>query len=55
MCNHRLWPDVEEVVCHRADPHEAGTGCLYVADTPSGRVADLVNGSRQTADWPVAG
>ena len=56
MCNHRLWPDVAAVVCRRADEHEPGTGCLYVADTPSGRVSEWVNGptpARET--WPYAG
>ena len=56
MCNHQLWPDVAAVVCRRTDPHEPGTGCLYVADTPSGRVADVVDGTnRASAPWPVAG
>lgn len=32
MCEHRLWPDIPEVVCHRTDPHTPGKGCQYVVE-----------------------
>lgn len=47
MCEHRLWADVPEVVCHRTDPHVPGASCRYVAEE-----SERVTAPPERTDYP---
>lgn len=53
MCEHRLWPDVAEVVCRRTDPHVAGMECRYVDDLAAHTVRRTRH-DRTDYPWSVA-